>query len=118
MITNNDKFRLVGIVGKPLAQSMSPILHNYWINKYKINSHYVTFPLKSLVNLKTSIKTMNLVGLNVTIPYKKKIIKHLDSIDKKAIQIKAVNTIINKNGKIIGYNTDIDGFGKGLEKKK
>ena len=118
MIINNDNFRLVGIVGNPLAQSMSPTLHNYWLNKYNINSHYVTFPLKNLTNLKTSIKTMNLIGLNITIPYKKKIVKYLDSVDKKAEKLKAVNTLINRNGKIVGYNTDIEGFGRGLEKKK
>jgi shikimate dehydrogenase len=117
MIINNDSFRLVGIVGNPLTQSMSPMLHNYWLNKYKINSSYVTFPLKNLSNIKLSIKTMNLVGLNITIPYKKEIINHLDSIDKKAKELKAVNTVLNKNGNLIGYNTDIEGFGRGLEKK-
>tara|TARA_Y100000389_G_scaffold202141_1_gene246655 strand:+ start:27 stop:860 length:834 start_codon:yes stop_codon:yes gene_type:complete len=117
MIINNDSFRLVGIVGNPLIQSMSPILHNYWLNKYKINSSYVTFPLNNLSNIKASIKTLNLVGLNITIPYKKKIINHLDSIEKKASELKAVNTVLNKKGKLIGFNTDIEGFGRGLEKK-
>ena len=117
MIINNDSFRLVGIVGNPLTQSMSPMLHNYWLNKYKINSSYVAFPLKNLSDIKLSIKTMNLVGLNITIPYKKEIINHLDSIDKKARELDAVNTVINKKGKLIGFNTDIEGFGRGLEKK-
>ena len=117
MIINNNTFRLVGIVGNPLTQSMSPILHNYWLNKYRINSYYVTFPLQSLVNLKSSIKAMNIIGLNITIPYKKKIIRYLDAVDKQAIKIEAVNTLINKSGKIIGYNTDIEGFGRGLTKK-
>ena len=118
MINNNDNFRLVGILGKPLNQSMSPILHNYWLNKYKINSHYVALPLKNLSNIKLSVKTINFIGLNITIPYKKTIINHLDHIDKKAKEIKAVNTVLNKKGKLIGFNTDIEGFGRGLEKKK
>ena len=117
MIINNDNFRLVGIIGNPLAQSMSPMLHNYWLNKYKINSSYVPFPLKNLDDIKSSIKAMNLVGLNITIPYKKEIIYHLDSVDRKAKELKAVNTVLNKKGKLIGFNTDIDGFGRGLEKK-
>lgn len=117
MLINNNNFRLLGIVGNPLTQSMSPLLHNYWLNKYKINSYYSAFPLKNLSNIKLSIKTLNLIGLNITIPYKKKIIKHLDLIDKKAKEIKAVNTVLNKNGKLIGFNTDIEGFGRGLEKK-
>ena len=117
MIINNDNFRLVGIIGNPLTQSMSPMLHNYWLNKYKINSSYVPFPIKKLSDIKLSIKSMNLVGLNITIPYKKEIIKHLDSIDKKAKELNAVNTVLNKKGKLIGYNTDIEGFGRGLEKR-
>jgi shikimate dehydrogenase len=117
MIINNDSFRLVGIIGNPLTQSMSPMLHNYWLNKYKINSSYVPFPIKKLSDIKLSIKSMNMVGLNITIPYKKKILKHLDSIDKKAKELKAVNTVLNRKGKLIGFNTDIEGFGRGLEKK-
>jgi shikimate dehydrogenase len=117
MIINNDNFRLVGIIGNPLTQSMSPMLHNYWLKKYKINSFYVPFPIKKLSDIKLPIKSMNLVGLNITIPYKKEIIKHLDSINKKAKEINAVNTVLNKKGKLIGYNTDIEGFGRGLEKK-
>ncbi|MDA9654840.1 shikimate dehydrogenase [Pelagibacteraceae bacterium] len=117
MIINNDTFRLVGIIGNPITQSMSPMLHNYWMNKYKINSSYVPFPLIKLSDIKFSIKAMNLVGLNITIPYKKEIINHLDSIDKKAKELKAVNTVLNKKGKLIGFNTDIEGFGRGLEKK-
>ena len=117
MIINNDNFRLVGIIGNPLKQSMSPTLHNYWLNKYKINSSYVPFSIRKLSDLKLSIVAMNLVGLNITIPYKKEILKHLDIIDEKAKELKAVNTVLNKKGKLIGFNTDIEGFGRGLEKK-
>ena len=68
--------------------------------------------------MKLSIKTLNLLGLNITIPYKKKIINHLDSIDKKAKEISAVNTILNRNGKLIGFNADIEGVDQGLEKQE
>ncbi len=114
---NNEKFRALGIIGNPLKQSLSPYLHNYWINKYKISSYYLPLPIKNINNIKTSLKTLNFLGLNVTIPYKKNIIKQLDTIDKGAKTINAVNTVVYKKNKIKGYNTDIIGFKHGLKKK-
>ena len=117
MIFNNEKFRVLGIIGDPLRQSMSPILHNYWMKKYNINAYYAAFPIKKLTNIKVAIKTLNILGLNVTIPYKKKVIPHLDYIEESAKKIEAINTILFKKGKIRGYNTDVYGFGNALEKK-
>lgn len=113
---DNEKCRVLGIVGNPLRQSMSPYLHNYWIKKYKVNAYYLPFPIKKVKGINISIKTLNFIGLNVTIPFKKVIIKELDSIDKNAKSINAVNTIVNKGNKTKGYNTDIIGFKKGLQK--
>ena len=115
---NNENFRALGIIGNPLKQSLSPFLHNYWINKYKMPSYYLPLPIKKISNIKTSLKAFNFLGLNVTIPYKRKIIRHLDSIDKSAKAINAVNTLLYRNNKIRGYNTDIIGFAKGLIDKK
>ncbi len=114
---DNKNFRALGIIGSPLNQSLSPFLHNYWINQYKISSYYLPLPIKNISNIKVSLKTLNFLGLNVTIPYKKKIIKHLDSIDKSAKTTNAVNTLLFKNNKMKGYNTDIIGFKKGLSNK-
>ena len=114
---NNENFKALGIIGTPLKQSLSPFLHNYWLSQYKISSYYLPLPIKNIINIKTAIKGLNFLGLNVTIPYKKKIIYHLDNIEKKANELKAVNTVLNKNGKLMGFNTDIEGFGRGLEKK-
>ena len=115
---NNETFKAVGIIGKPLRQSLSPYLHNYWINKYGLSSYYLPLPLDNINNLKASIRKLNFLGLNITIPYKKSIINQLDSIDQSARNIRAVNTLIFNNNKLKGFNTDIIGFKKGLFKKK
>ena len=115
---NNENFKAVGVIGKPLRQSLSPYLHNYWIKKYGISSYYLPLPMNNINHLKLAIKKLNFLGLNITIPYKKSIINQLDTIDSGAKEIKAVNTLICVNNKLIGYNTDIIGFKKGLLKKK
>lgn len=114
----NESFRACGIIGNPLKQSLSPFLHNYWIKQHKISSYYLPLSIKSISNIKPSIKAFNFIGLNVTIPYKKKIIRYLDTIDKSAKIINAVNTLLYKNNKVKGFNTDIIGFKKGLINKK
>ena len=113
MANNNEK--LIGIIGYPLKQSLSPLLHNYWIEKNNINAHYTAFTISKLKNINKAIKVLNIKGLNVTIPYKKKIIKYLDEIEITAERMGAVNTILNIKGKLKGYNTDIYGFKQGLD---
>ena len=115
---NNETFKAVGIIGKPLKQSLSPYLHNHWINKYGISSYYLPLPINNIKHLKAAIKKLNFLGLNITIPYKKYIINQLDSVDLGARKIEAVNTLICTNNKLKGFNTDIIGFKKGLLKKK
>tara|TARA_X000000950_G_scaffold172248_1_gene209823 strand:- start:3034 stop:3858 length:825 start_codon:yes stop_codon:yes gene_type:complete len=115
---NNETFKAVGIIGNPLKQSLSPYLHNYWIKKYNLSSYYLPLPIKSTNHLKVAIKKLNFLGLNITIPYKKSIITELDTVDKGAKKIEAVNTLICINNKLKGFNTDIIGFKKGLLKKK
>ena len=115
---NNETFKAIGIVGKPLKQSLSPYLHNYWINKYGLSSYYLPLPMDNINHLKVAIKKLNFLGMNITIPYKKKIINQLDLIDKGAKEIRAVNTLIYTKNKLKGFNTDIIGFKKGLDKKK
>ncbi len=112
------KNRVLGILGNPLKQSMSPMVHNHWINKYNLDSYYCKFQLEKIDKIKTAIRVLNLQGLNVTIPYKKKIIKQLDKIDKTAGRLQAVNTIHNNKGVLEGYNTDVTGFLQGLKSIK
>ncbi len=115
---NNEKFKAVGIIGNPLKQSLSPYLHNYWIKKYGLASYYLPLPIDNINYLKVAIKKLNFLGLNITIPHKKSIITQLDEIDVGAREIRAVNTLICSNKKLKGFNTDIIGFKKGLQKKK
>ena len=63
---------ILGILGNPLKQSMSPVLHNYWIKKNGLDSYYSKFELEKINYISVAIKTLNIKGLNVTIPYKKK----------------------------------------------
>ena len=120
MININSQTKIVGIFGHPILHSLSPLIHNKWFEKYKLNYIYTAFDikpelLKSAVN---SIKTLNIAGLNITVPHKVKIIKYLDFIDKDAKAIGSINTIVNKENKLFGYNTDYEGFIKDLEKNK
>ena len=115
---NNETFKSVGIIGKPLKQSLSPYLHNHWIKKYGLSSYYLPLPIKSTSDIKQAINKFNFLGLNITIPYKRSIINQLDSLDNSAKRIQAVNTILYKNKKLKGFNTDIIGFAKGVLKKK
>ena len=116
MITGKTK--LTGVIGHPIKHSFSPPMHNTAYKKMNMDYVYVPFHIlpENIDNLITSAKTMNIQGLNVTIPYKTPIIPQLDEIDEIAQKIGAVNTIQFKNGKAKGYNTDGIGAIKSLKK--
>ena len=112
-----EKVKKYGLVGRNINYSFSK---NYFREKFKkenlINSNYKNFDLKKIDDFEKLIKENDLLGLNVTIPYKRSIIKYLDEIDEIAKKINAVNTLIfDKKKGIIGYNTDCYGFKKALE---
>jgi len=106
------------VIGNPIDHSLSPKLHNYWIKKYKIDAIYE----KKLSNnndiesLIFSIREEKIHGINVTVPLKKKVIPFLDELSEEAKISQSVNTIYKKENKIIGDNTDIEGFKLSLEK--
>ncbi len=100
------------VIGNPIDHSLSPKLHNYWINKNKLKAVYgklETFE-NDLFELTRNLKEGKLDGLNVTVPFKNKIIPHIDILSGQALRTKSVNTISVDNGNLIGNNTDIDGF--------
>lgn len=104
--------KLYCLIGQPINKSLSPIIHNNIFKLLNQNSIYLAFNIEE-DEIKSTIdgfKAMGVEGFNVTIPYKKFIIKYLDDISKEASVIGAVNTVKNYNGKFIGYNTDADGF--------
>jgi shikimate dehydrogenase len=108
----NGKTGLFGLLGDPVEHTKSPFIHNTLFNQFNINAIYVPILVKkdSLENAVNGLKAQNFIGFNVTVPYKKDIIKYLDDIANDALLMGAVNTVKNINGKLKGYNTDAEGF--------
>ena len=105
------------VIGNPIDHSLSPKLHNYWIKKYKIDAVYEKKLLNNneIEGLIFNIRDEKIHGLNVTVPFKKVIIPFLDDLSEEAKISQSVNTVYKKDNKIIGDNTDIEGFKLGLE---
>jgi shikimate dehydrogenase len=113
----NQVKKLFAVLGYPIGHSMSPIMLNDVLSYYEMDAHYHPFKV-SPEELETAIRGLKAIGIsgfNVTIPHKSAIIPFLDGVDDLALSIGAVNTVVNDNGKLIGYNTDGYGFIKGLE---
>ncbi len=109
---------LCGLLGEKLGHSYSPEIHSSLFKKLNLKSHYYLFEIDkhSLSHSVSSMKVLNIKGLNVTIPYKQEVIKFLDEISPEVSKIGAVNTIALKDGKTIGYNTDYFGFDNMMKK--
>lgn len=107
--------RKFGIIGYPLGHSFSP---PYFTEKFKISgikdAEYKAYPIHTINEFPTLISD-ELVGLNVTIPYKEAVIPYMDELSDAASDIQAVNTILYRNGKLIGHNTDYHGFYESLK---
>jgi len=110
----NKKFL---VVGNPIEHSLSPKLHNHWIKKNNLKASYdKKFLMQNEIQqLILDVREEKIQGLNVTVPFKKTIIPFLDILSDEAKKSQSVNTIYKNKGKIIGDNTDIDGFKIGLE---
>ena len=108
------------VIGNPIDHSLSPKLHNYWIRKYKIDAVYEKKLLSNneIEGLIFNIRDEKIHGLNITVPFKKMVIPFLDDLSEEAKISQSVNTIYKKNNKIIGDNTDIEGFKLSLEKSE
>lgn len=102
-----------GLFGESLSHSLSPELHKMIYQKMGIDAAYkpFAFPQAHLNQAVEGIRILSINGVNVTIPYKEKIIPYLDELDPFAEKLRAINTIQNQNGKLIGHNTDYSGFG-------
>lgn len=103
--------RQFGLIGKNISYSFSK---SYFADKFKneniVDAVYNVFDLNTIDEVENVFKEEGLVGFNVTIPYKQEIIQYLDELSPEAKEIDAVNTVLIKNGKKIGYNTDCYGF--------
>jgi shikimate dehydrogenase len=113
----NGKTKIIGIIGKNIENSLSPLIHNQIILKHSLNFCYLPFQVEdtSLAIAIQGIKALNIRGVNITFPYKVKVIKFLDEVEESARRIGAVNTIVNNKGILTGYNTDVIGFKKSLQ---
>tara|TARA_A100001388_G_scaffold260348_1_gene228317 strand:+ start:334 stop:1158 length:825 start_codon:yes stop_codon:yes gene_type:complete len=109
------------VIGNPIEHSLSPLLHNYWIKKNNLKATYDKKEANSndLKNLIEKVREKNISGINVTVPFKKEIIPHLDRLTLDAEVTQSVNTIFSTNeGKIVGHNTDIGGFENAIKDTK
>ncbi len=100
------------VIGNPIEHSLSPKLHNYWIKNNNIDAIYEKKKLNEneLESLVLGIREKKIHGINVTVPFKKAIIPYVDRLSFESEKTQSVNTIYLDNNKIIGHNTDIDGF--------
>ena len=110
----SGKTKVLGLLGYPVEHSLSPAMHNAAFKHLGLDCCYLTFPVKPelLKDAVKAVRALNLAGVNVTMPHKENVIPLLDKVDADASFIGAVNTIVNSNGKLIGYNTDGRGFMK------
>jgi shikimate dehydrogenase len=104
--------KIYGLIGNPLSHSFSQRWFSAKFSREQLVDHrYELFPLEQAEDLKHLLQhTEDLAGLNVTIPYKKEVMRLLDEIDPLASAVGAVNTICLRNGRTVGYNTDVEGF--------
>lgn len=110
--------KLYGLLGEKLSHSFSPKIHSIIFEKKSVEAYYHLFEIKK-EDIKEAIRGLQVLGIggvNVTIPYKVEVMKFLDEISYEAEKIGAVNTIVFKDNKTYGYNTDYYGFGRMLNK--
>ena len=105
------------VIGNPIEHSLSPKLHNHWIKENNIDAIYDKKQLNEsdIEEIVDEVKKGEIDGINVTVPFKKSVIPFLDELTSLAKEVQSVNTIFKKDNKIIGDNTDIGGFEKGLK---
>ncbi|MBO8128741.1 MAG: shikimate dehydrogenase [Peptococcaceae bacterium] len=108
----NADTRLVGLLGTPVRYSLSPVMQNAAFHELGLNYAYVAFDVgrADLAVAVGGIKALGLAGANVTVPHKEAVFALVDEVSRSAYLTGAVNTIVNQGGKLVGYNTDGEGF--------
>ena len=108
--------RLAAVVANPIKHSISPFIHNRAFEATAINGAYVAWEIEAgdLAETVANIRRYQMFGINLSMPYKEQVIPYLDELSDEARLIGAVNTVVNHNGTLIGYNTDGKGFFKSL----
>jgi shikimate dehydrogenase len=112
----SGKTRITGIFGNPIEHTLSPAMHNSAFDALQMDICYVPFRVEPehLPAAVMSVRSLNMLGVNITVPHKENVLPLLDKIDEEASFIGAVNTITNRDGFLTGYNTDGRGFTSSL----
>lgn len=116
-MTITGKTRVCGVIGEPIEHTLSPLMHNAAFETLRLDYVFLAFRVKpaqveSAVN---GMRALNIRGLNITMPHKSTIIKHLDRVDLSAQIVNSVNTVLNKENLLFGFNTDGVGALKALK---
>ena len=111
----NRETKLYGIIGNPVSHSMSPAIHNAAFIEKGLNNVYVPLKIAEIETFMKKCREIDFRGFSVTIPHKESVLPFLDGLDHTARKIGAINTIVNQNGKLTGYNTDCMAAVMGLE---
>lgn len=105
-VTIDARTRLCGLIGNPVHHSLSPAIHNAAFEACRLNFAYLAFCVENVRDAIRGVRGLDLVGLSVTIPHKLAVIEHLDALDPITQRIGSVNTVVNRDGKLVGYTTD------------
>ncbi len=116
----SGKTKITGIFGHPIEHTLSPLMHNAAFADRGLDMYYLAFEVlpADLPDAVKAIKALNMLGVNITVPHKVNVMPQLDEINTEAKFIGAVNTVVNKNGKLTGHNTDGLGFMSSLAEAK
>ena len=106
------------VIGKPVKHSRSPTIHNFWIEKYSLNASYNKLEVdkREIKGLIQQVRNGKIQGLNITIPYKKIMKDFVDEVEESALRSNAINTVYRTKDKVVGANTDGNGFITSLKK--
>ena len=112
----SGKTRLICLLGHPVAHSISPMMHNLAFKENNLDYCYMAYDLKEdqIKEAVDSLKLFDARGFNLTMPFKQSVIPYLDELSQKAKLCNSVNTVVNENGRLIGYTTDGYGFMESL----
>jgi shikimate dehydrogenase len=108
-MTIDGKTLVFGILGRPVSHSLSPAMHNAAFHHLGVNAVYTAFPVTDLAQAVAGLRGLGIRGVSVTIPFKEEVIPLIDELAPQAAHIGAVNTVVNRGGRLIGYNTDWQG---------
>jgi len=115
----SGKTKIVGIFGNPIEHTLSPAMHNAAFRTLDLDMCYVPFRVlpENLPDAVRAVRSLGLLGVNITVPHKENVIPLLDEVDREALFIGAVNTIVNTDGRLKGFNTDGRGFMSSLSEE-